>query len=81
MVRYVQNIIIQYVHVAATHTGFEEVTPALVIMDSFIGQIMSAVTELLEENSLYMYVALLPANTTGSLQPIDLSVNKPVKDF
>ena len=44
-----------------------------------MGQIMSAVTELLEENAIH--VVLLPANTTGSIQPMDLLVDKPAKGF
>ena len=77
MVQYIQNIIVPYA--AATRTGFEEDTPAMVIMDNFKGQITSAVIELLEENSIH--VVLLPPNTTASLQPMDFSVNKPAKDF
>ena len=74
---YVQNIIVPYV--AATCIGFEEDTPAMVIMDNLKGQISSGVIELLEENSIHV-VFLLP-NTTASLQPMDLLVNKLAKDF
>lgn len=77
MVQYVENIIIPYV--AARRASFEDETPALVIMDNFKGQITSAVTELLEANNIH--VVLLPPNTTDSLQPMNLSVNKPAKDF
>ena len=48
-------------------------------MDNFKGQITSTVSNLLEENNIH--VCLLPANTTDRLQPIDLTVNKPAKDF
>ena len=30
---------------------------------------------------LNVYTAFVPANCSGELQPLDLSVNKPVKDF
>ena len=46
-------------------------------MNNFKGQITSAVTELMED----IHVVLLPPNATDSLQPMDLSVNKPAKDF
>ena len=52
---------------------------ALVIMDNFKGQITPCVNGILEENSIH--VCLLPANTTDLLQPVDISVNKTVKDF
>ena len=77
MVQYVENIIVPYVE--ARRTSFEDDTPALVIMDNFKGQITSAISELLEANNIP--VVLLPPNTTDSLQPMDLSVNKPAKDF
>ncbi len=77
MVRYVENIIVPYV--ASTQALIKEDKPALVIMDNFKGQITSAVTKILEENDIH--VVLLPPNTTDLLQPMDLSVNKPAKDF
>ena len=77
MVQYVENIVIPYV--AAIRAAIKEDKPALVIMDNFKGQITSAVTELMEEKDIH--VVLLPPNTTDLLQPMDLSVNKPAKDF
>ena len=40
---------------------------------------MDAVTELLETNNIH--VCLLPAKMTDLLQPMDVSANKPAKDF
>ena len=77
MVQYIENIIVSYV--AAIPVSIEEDTLALVIIDNFKGQITNAVTELLEANNIH--VVLSPANMTNSLQPMDLSMNKPVKDF
>ena len=48
-------------------------------MDNFKGQIISSVTDLMEFNDIHVY--LLPPNTTDQLQPMDLSMNKPAKDF
>jgi len=77
MLQYVKNIIVPYVK--STRGSFEDDTPALVIIDNFKGQITSSVTDLLESNNIH--VCLLPPNTTDLLQPMDLSVNKPAKDF
>ena len=49
------------------------------IIDNFKGEITEAVTSLLEMNNVH--VCLLPANTTDLLQPMDIAVNKPAKDF
>ena len=76
MVQYVENIVIPYV--AAIRAAIEEDKPVLVIMDNFKGQITSAVTEPMEKD---IHVVQLPPNTTDSLQPIDLLVNKLAKDF
>ena len=52
---------------------------ALVIIDKFKGQITTSINSLLEGNNIN--VCLIPANTTDLLQPMDLAVNKPAKDF
>ena len=51
----------------------------MVIIDNFRGQITDSVNSLLEANNIH--VALLPANATDLLQPMDIAVNKPAKDF
>ena len=48
-------------------------------MDNFKGEITSEVNKLLEENSIH--TCMWPPNTTDLLQPMDLSVNKPAKEF
>ena len=53
--------------------------PAVAIMDNFKGQNTEAVTNLLETNNIH--VCLLPPNTTDLLQPMEIAVNKPAKDF
>ena len=78
MLQYIENIIVPYVE-AVRETIDNEDVPALVVMDNFKGQVTSKVNSLLEENRIH--VCLLPANTTDHLQPLDISVNKPAKDF
>ena len=53
--------------------------PALLIFDQFKGQVTEKMFELLEEN--HVNIVLVPANCTDHLQPLDISVNKPVKSF
>ena len=52
---------------------------ALVVMDNFTGQVTTTINQLLEAHNIN--VCLLPANTTDLLQPMDIAVNKPAKDF
>ena len=77
MLQYVKKVIIPYVE--SIRESFDSDTPALVIMDNFKGQVVDSVTDLLELNNIH--VCLLPANTTDKLQPMDIWVNKPAKDF
>ena len=48
-------------------------------MDNFKGQITESVIRLLETHDVH--VCLLPPNTTDLLQPRDIAVNKPAKEF
>ena len=78
MLEYIGHIIIPYVE-NIRQMLYNEMTPGLIIMDNFKGQITEKVNDLLEEN--HLHVCLLPPNTTDLLQPMDISVNKPVKSF
>ena len=53
--------------------------PALVIFDNFKAQCTAEILQMLDDH--HIYVVLLPPNCTDRLQPMDLSVNKPAKDF
>ena len=52
---------------------------ALCIFDNFSAQCTSKILQLLDDN--YIDVVFVPPNCTDQLQPLDLSFNKPVKDF
>jgi len=52
---------------------------ALVIFDEFKGQVIDDVYNMLESNNIQ--VVKVSSNCTDRLQPMDLSINKPVKDF
>ena len=77
MVQYIENIIVPYVERTRENFGADQ--SALVIMDNFKGQVTPKINRLLEDNNIH--ACLLPANTTDLLQPMDISVNKPAKDF
>ena len=77
MIDYIEAVVTPYVRVK--RDDFGEETSAVIIMDNFKGQITLSVQSLLAENNIH--VCLLPPNTTDRLQPLDVSVNKPAKDF
>ena len=54
-------------------------TLGLIIKDNFKEQVTEKVSNLMEK--FHLHVCLLPANTIDLLQPMDFSVNKPVKNF
>ena len=72
-------IIFPYVRKKRKELNFQDDHPALAICDVFKGQSTNAIYEMLEKN--HILVVKIPANCTDKLQPMDLSVNKAVKDF
>ena len=77
MLQYIDFIIVPYVEQVRDTIGEDKA--ALMIFDNFRGQVTDKVLNLLEQKNIL--VSLLPANTTDLLQPMDLSVNKPAKDY
>ena len=71
MIQYMNKIIVPYIK--RTLESFDDDMPALVILH-WAGHKLT-------NRSLGVHVCLLPPNTTDLLQPMDLSVNKPAKDF
>lgn len=79
MLDFISFIIVPYVTEKRKQLGLSSNHPALVIFDVFKGQCTEEVCKLLGDNNI-LYT-LVPANCTDQLQPLDLSVNKPAKDF
>ena len=74
MKRYVENIVVPFLSQQREALGLPKSHPALVIYDCFRGQTKS----LLEEHNIITIE--IPANCTDKLQPMDISLNKPMKD-
>ena len=79
MLKYIERIIVPYVQQRRLQLKLSSGYPELVIFDVFKGQCVESIFKKLEENNI-LYV-LVPANCTDKLQPLDLSVNKPAKDY
>ena len=56
----------------------ETTHPALVLFDGFKGQTTEMIHSLLAVNNIV--TIQIPPNCTDKLQPLDLSINKPMKD-
>ena len=78
MLQYIEHIIVPYVEQVRQDINDDE-KAAVVIIDNFKGQVTQSVNALLEHHNIH--VCLLPPNTTDLLQPMDISVNKPAKNF
>ena len=76
---YIQKIIVPYVQYKRKELQLPEDFPALAIYDVFKGQVTKKVFSILEANNIY--TVRVPANCTDRLQPMDLSMNKPAKEF
>ena len=79
MHEYVKKILLPYLQAKRTHLALSHDFPALVIFYCFKGQITKDFLDFLEKNNIL--VVEVPPNCTDRLQPLDLSVNKPIKGF
>ena len=73
------EILFPYVRQKRKELGLPGEQTCLVIFDRFKAQCTTTVLEALEEN--HILVALVPADCTDRLQPLDASINKSVKEF
>ena len=77
MFQYFHNITLPYIESVRERVGDNKA--AVVILDNFKGQVTPSFLQLLEDNNIH--TCFIPPNTTDHLQSMDISVNKPAKDF
>ena len=77
--QYLQKIILPFMKQKREELGFSADRPALVLFDHFKGQVTKQCLQFLEDH--HIHHVLIPENCTDRLQPLDVAVNKPVKDF
>jgi hypothetical protein len=78
MVDYLKKILFPYIEKKRHELQLHEDYPALVLFDRFRGQCTERIFSLLETK--HVLVAVVPANCTDRLQPLDVSVNKAAKE-
>ena len=76
---YIQKIILPYTERKRRDLKLADNHPALVLFDNFKAQCTQELLTILDNN--FIDVVLIPPNCTDRLQPLDISVNKPVKDY
>jgi len=78
MKRYLEKIIIPFVSRKRKELGLQDNHSALAIYDGFRGQTIYTISSLLTAHNIY--TVKIPANCTDKLQPLDITINKPMKD-
>ena len=76
--RYIERILLPFVKKQRIDLKLENSHPALVLFDCFRGQTTEDVKAMLLKNNIISLQ--IPANCTDKLQPLDVSLNKPMKD-
>ena len=76
---YIQKIVVPYIEKMRQTLKLADNYPALLLFDNFKAQCTQELLTLLDDN--FINVLLIPPNCTDRLQPMDISVNKPAKDF
>ena len=79
MEAYIHEVIAPFIRQKRELLHLSNQQRALCIFDNFSAQCTSKILQLLDDN--YIDVVFVPPNCTDQLQPLDLSFNKPVKDF
>ena len=78
LLTYIHNVSLPYVEQIHAKLAVANSHPALAIYDSFKAQFTPWVLNMLDSNNIY--IVGVPPNCTSQLQPMDLSVNKSLKD-
>jgi len=78
MLDYVRSIFLPFLEAAKKELKLPHSQPALALLDNFRGQLTGQFLDLLVANNII--IVDVPPNCTGLLQPLDLSVNKAIKD-
>ena len=78
MQRYIEQIIIPFIDQKRQDLSLDKSHTALVLFDCFRGQITATIESLLQQNNIV--AVRIPPNCTDKLQPMDVSINKPMKD-
>ena len=79
VIDYLEKILFPYIEGKTKELKLAVNHPALVIFDRFQAQCTSNIIDLLA--SRHVHMAIVPANCTDRLQPLDVSVNKAAKEF
>ena len=75
---HIRNILVPYIETCRKKLSLPIDHPALVIFDRFKGQCSSNILSLLDSHNINLVI--VPSNCTDHLQPLDVSVNKAVKE-
>ena len=78
MKRYIEKVIVPFISKKRESLKLNKDCPTLAVFDCFKGQTTPAIHALLESHNII--TVKVPANCTDKLQPLDVSLNKPMKD-
>ena len=78
-VDFFEKIVFPYLEKVKKEKGYPKEQKSLVIFDTFKGQDNETLKKLCADN--HCIIVLVPNNLTNRFQPLDLTVNKPAKDF
>ena len=78
MRRYIERIVVPFVTKKREVLKLPSDHPTLALFDGFKGQTTDGICQILSDN--HISFVLIPANCIDKLQPLDIAINKPLKD-